>query len=66
MSWITKHLKKMSQDELCTLSSTLDDELKIRDERRVVRGHQRSTHFSDIVRGKRRALRWEPSLQKAA
>lgn len=66
MNWITRHLKKMSQDELCTLSSALDDELEARDERRVERGRQRSSHFSDIVRGKRCALRWQPDLQKAA
>ncbi len=66
MKWIIRHLKKMSQEELCTLSSALDNELENREKRRVKRGHQRSSHFSDVVRGKRCALRWEQNLQKAA
>ena len=40
MKWIIRHLKKMSQEELCTLSSALDNELENREKRRVKRGHQ--------------------------
>ena len=66
MNWIGKHLKRMSQDELITLSAALDDELEVRAERRVARGYQRSTYFCDRVQGKRRALRRAASLRRAA
>ena len=66
MNWSINRLKKMSQEELCTLSAALDDELEVRTERRVARGYQRSSYLCDIVRRKRRALRWAPGLRKAA
>ena len=55
MNGIIKQLKRLTEEQLYTLSAAIDDHLDQLTERRIKRGYQRSTYISDLVRGRRNA-----------
>lgn len=59
---LQKWMKRMDDEQLCSLSELVSAEIDRRAERRFPRAYVRSTYMSDIVRGERKAeprrLRW--------
>ncbi len=57
-----KWMRRMDDEQLCSLSELVSAEIDRRTQRRFPRAYVRSTYMSDMVRGERKAeprrLRW--------
>ena len=57
MNAMCGRLNRLTDERLYDLSAAIDTELERRSDRRLERGHRRSTYMCDMVRGNRMARR---------